>query len=594
MPSLFSAISSQMQTKMSDATMKSPSLKEGQVLLGKIKQLHVNQLATVQLGSHQLTAKLEAALENGQSYLFEVETAGETPTLKVIDRSATSNVKDQVMQLFKELGIKPTKSEAQFIEDLINDHVPMNKKDVENLHQLIKQNPSKEGTQVIKEMITKRLPLTETVFNALNSTKEASQSFQQQAVDLLQALRQQPNQSQVLNQLQDKLQTLLKFDQPVSQTKRMNLIEQPTNQMGKANQSIQSQETSDISVQSRSVDINNATAENAGRLSDEQQTLVSRFEKQIPISNKQLFQLNKAINTIEQNMGETTVKQLEQLQNALQSEDVQVKLKAQLPTNLAQDMDRFVASPEKSKLDQLFPELQRITNAQFQPAEKEAIFSKLNRVVDQSPSVFSVKDQFLIHMKDYFQTSGLDYEHQLAQNQEPNELSQPPLKQLLMQALNESGPQVREIETMLNQFTNQQLSTIQDHPNFIHVATQIPGMFGSEQAIDLEFYSRKDEEERIDSNYCRIAFFLELGYIGETMIDMNVQNRMVQVTVYNEEDLSAVLNDYKPSLEKGLDDLNYKLGSVYYKPMPENTNDLMIKPDYQNSSTTSNRLDVKI
>src|SRR5690625_7513459 len=87
--------------------------------------------------------------------------------------------------------------------------------------------------------------------------------------------------------------------------------------------------------------------------------------------------------------------------------------------------------------------------------------------------------------------------------------------------------------------------------------------------IEIEFYSRKDKDAKIDADYCRIAFYLELDQLKTTIIDLNVQNRMVYLTVFNDQNISEHVELYNPILNEGLEKLNYTLSTLTHKNMSE-------------------------
>src|SRR5699024_4503438 len=155
---------------------------------------------------------------------------------------------------------------------------------------------------------------------------------------------------------------------------------------------------------------------------------------------------------------------------------------------------------------------------QWVKAEQAQVFELLNQMRQVDPDIFSVKQQFLIHLKDFLLNSGLDYEHNITKNYQ--HLNEQPisLKQLLLHVYQDQSAQVREAESLLNHLTGQQLTQINEDTNFLQILTHIPGLLGMEEDIKIEFYSRKDQEEKIDSDHCRIAFYLELKQLGTTMI----------------------------------------------------------------------------
>ena len=50
----------------------------------------------------------------------------------------------------------------------------------------------------------------------------------------------------------------------------------------------------------------------------------------------------------------------------------------------------------------------------------------------------------------------------------------------------------------------------------------------------LQWNGRMKDNGKIDANYARVLFYLQMASMQETVIDMQVQNRVVTVTVFNE------------------------------------------------------------
>lgn len=74
---LFSNVSPQLRAILQNQQSNSLTLRQGQVMLGKIKELLPNNVAVVQFGQHQVVANLEVPITADQSYLFEVVSTGE-------------------------------------------------------------------------------------------------------------------------------------------------------------------------------------------------------------------------------------------------------------------------------------------------------------------------------------------------------------------------------------------------------------------------------------------------------------------------------------------------------------------------------------
>lgn len=190
--------------------------------------------------------------------------------------------------------------------------------------------------------------------------------------------------------------------------------------------------------------------------------------------------------------------------------------------------------------------------------------------------------------------AGLDFEQQFLEKGQKLAEQQESLKQLLLQAISEQTSYTKEAEQIVNLLTGQQLTLLKEDASFLHLSTVIPNVFGMEEDIEIEFYSRKDKDAKIDADYCRIAFYLELDQLKTTIIDMNVQNRMVYLTVFNDQDISEHVELYKPILKEGLEKFNYTLSTLTHKNMPEKREPFGLKRQQNQSTFQTSHLDVRI
>ena len=66
---------------------------------------------------------------------------------------------------------------------------------------------------------------------------------------------------------------------------------------------------------------------------------------------------------------------------------------------------------------------------------------------------------------------------------------------------------------------------------------QVPlEFFGKRIDATLQWNGQMQKNGKIDADFARILFYLELDSIDKTIIDMQVQNRVVMVTVFNADD----------------------------------------------------------
>ena len=80
------------------------------------------------------------------------------------------------------------------------------------------------------------------------------------------------------------------------------------------------------------------------------------------------------------------------------------------------------------------------------------------------------------------------------------------------------------------------------------------------------------ENGKIDANYARILFYLQMESLQETVIDMQVQNRIVSMTIFNDNPgLKMLAEPLQQNLKAGLADKNYQLSGVVIKPFDKET-----------------------
>lgn len=110
---------------------------------------------------------------------------------------------------------------------------------------------------------------------------------------------------------------------------------------------------------------------------------------------------------------------------------------------------------------------------------------------------------------------------------------------------------------------------------------QVPlELFGRKIDSTLQWSGRMKEDGKIDPDYARILFYLDLESIEKTVIDMQVQNRVVSVTVFNDEDgLRAIGAPLQTRLKNGLSEAGYTLSGVFFKPFAEE-----VKPEAKKAS----------
>ncbi|KAA0966530.1 hypothetical protein FQ087_09970 [Sporosarcina sp. ANT_H38] len=101
---------------------------------------------------------------------------------------------------------------------------------------------------------------------------------------------------------------------------------------------------------------------------------------------------------------------------------------------------------------------------------------------------------------------------------------------------------------------------------------QVPlEFFGKRIDATLQWNGQMKGNGKIDADFARILFYLELDSIEKTIIDMQVQNKVVMVTVFNADDtLKSIGGGFLQNrLKEGLESTGYQLSGVFFKKFIE-------------------------
>ena len=176
------------------------------------------------------------------------------------------------------------------------------------------------------------------------------------------------------------------------------------------------------------------------------------------------------------------------------------------------------------------------------------------------------------HFKEMIKLLGLGFEHSLAhpsKNAGGDEEILDALKPLLLKLISEHhSDDVRMLaEQIVNRLTAQQLLSHDNGP-VQNLLLTIPLNLGHLQTdLTMQWSGKKDEDGQIDPNYCRVLFYLELGSLKETIMDMQIQNRVITVKIINEnsERAEAAAAPFLAFLKDNLKNMNYHLSGVLFQ-----------------------------
>ncbi|AIQ42098.1 hypothetical protein [Paenibacillus sp. FSL R5-0912] len=149
------------------------------------------------------------------------------------------------------------------------------------------------------------------------------------------------------------------------------------------------------------------------------------------------------------------------------------------------------------------------------------------------------------------------------------------LKGVLLQVLGSSEvpPAVKEAAGQLvQQLTGQQLLLNTDRTApFAQVTMFLPlrGPDGQETA-SVHIQSRRGRKGELDAANCRLWFDLDMKQLGQTMVDVQVVDRIVSLKLHNNEPwVLELLEGRREDIKTAVESIGYQLSSLRTEPLPE-------------------------
>lgn len=598
------------QIQQSNITHNQPlALKQGQVLHGTIKKLYPDQLAEIQVGNQKLFAKLETPLKAGDSHFYQVTNISPQVQLKVVTgpMNGSSTISGQIYQLLDSMKLPKSTDVMQIVSHFIKEQIPISKEQIiqaqgwlKGQEGILKQN----AITALQKMIQLKMPFTKDVFQAMiNGSKtsgivEDLQTFSQILVKdtsvsesmkttLLQSLASISNPLNVQKGgllLARAVQTLLNESESVAnKLQALNLLKESSIVPKQATLSnwIQTQ-TNVLGVINE-----NHLLQNASKIINTILNLNSSNASNILYQVKALIENDSVLSQTQKNDLYSFINRFETLPKHAQNVDQYIKqfneflLKTYLTSITTQQISQNSNGPVTNRhllslmnQDAILNETKVLSNlVKIATETNQPHIQSLHHDVEQHLKMALDGNTIQQAMKSILKSLGLSYETALNQNFSEVEHLSEQLKPQLLSMLKDGlvSPSLKEAaETLLARMNGMQLLSGENGHQH-QIVMQIPlHFFGKSMDATLQWNGKMNENGEIDSNYARILFYLDMESLNETVIDMQVQNRIVTITLYNEyENLQILAEPLQKLLKDQLSDKGYYLSGVFYKTFEE-------------------------
>lgn len=593
----------QMQQNAMTSTNQPLALKQGQVFHGTIKQLYPDQMAEIQVGNQKFIAKLEVPLKAGDAHFLQVTGTNPQTELKIVTgpMAQASTPSQQINQLLESMNLPKSAEMQQLLGHFMKAQLPISKEQMLQAEMWLKALPegiSKvDALQTIQKMIELKMPMINDVFQALMSGQKTS-GMTAIMDNFAQLLAKDTTLSESLRQnLMQQVQAIAKpFEVETGSAVLARLLQSLTNSSATMNEKMQALsmlKESGILPQQATLQnwskMNEAKAfqpiqqagqviqtilatkpENARQLVEQ---LKSWTESQNLLTNEQKQQINQLVD------------RFNQLPVSKQTLDVFAKqMQDQLLKAFTQNTaDRLFTQDAHtlSMKDHLLSLFKQEANS---PSQTEALMRNLvknsidssqpfiQQVVTQAEALVqnSMDSKAMEHaLKTVLKNLGISYEATLGNKSADLHMIAHQLKPQLHTLLQETNipPQMKEAaEMLMTRMNGMQLSSGENGHQH-QLIMQVPlEFFGKKMDATLQWNGRMKDNGKIDANYARVLFYLQMASMQETVIDMQVQNRVVTVTVFNENsEIQSLAEPLKAALKIGLAEKNYQLSGVFIK-----------------------------
>ncbi len=583
-------------------------LSEGQMFSGKVVKILSHDMAEIMVGSNKIIAKLEAPLQAGERYLFHVTSVENGLELKVM--STPSSLKDNIQQMtesiLKQLTLPLTKENKAFVQFMMKEGLPLTKDLVIKTGEWLTKSGINEGIQAMKVMIDRSLPFTKDIFQALVSA-QSPVSFGKLTEQLATNLQNFTNPPESAVQL---LKTIQEWRQPINartiQQALTSLIEiaaqsdRPSSEKNAALQLLKS-----VGLVPSSA----ATIDGALETVIQQWKIPNTMRGELS-GNTQKLPIHAAVNELQtavtQLLTEPNSQTVERVRQAL----LNLSQQSSVPQETLDEIDLFIANLKgnnrpQDQLPTMFKLAAKLVSFHENQLEsgrvlallfnqepetimqnfrqeaaailmkpqasltpEEALFQQLYASIDDQARFQMVGKEAYVLMKEAFTALGIDLEAILGSKSAGETNVEQMMKTQLLTLLGEEiPPATRDLaEKMIGRMNAQHILSAENGP-LQQLIMQIPlNLFGFQTDLTLQWSGRKNENGQLDPNYCRVLFYLNLEHLQEMVIDMQVQNRIISLQIFNDTPgIQTMATPMVPALKAAIESKGYQLSTVQFK-----------------------------
>ncbi|MEG7334149.1 hypothetical protein [Bacillus sp. 0102A] len=543
---------------------------EKRLLLGKVLRLLGDQHALIQVGNQTVQGKLETQLRPQAYYWFSYEknTAEQTGRLQVVQsfNQNPKTIQEAAGKLLNAISVKPSNAALMMTGAMLKSKTPVTENDIKTAVRWMDALPASDTKKAIETVLfalKRELPIHPEVLSGVHAVKSPV-PLHQHVSQLLQAINQNPQQSQMMTKLKEAITTLFNSEIDVHAERLIDKLVSITDNT-KAPSSGNPAGNRELSAPSGSPEKAglppvNHTAEQRGVQGEPAKTAAD-----IPIKEARQL-LTKLTESAEKNSLQIVKEAANWMKAAASSGD------SKSPAASAVLQAAQVTDQEAEVF------LKAVQHTAPSLADKADVLSFLTKV----KMAIGARDE-LAFIKAFEQGSAVT----------PDEIQSMKLALQAARGSHEVAEPVKREADQLFHKLNGQLFMQQDHPSYSQIVMSFP-LFSKSGVQDMTvlFKGKKEADGKLDPSHCRLLFLLQLDTLKETVVDCLIQQKVMTITIETEFDLQAAIDPMVPVLKQGLMEMGYSLSGVNAKKRIHTEEKTAI--DQYITSISDQEVDVKI
>lgn len=553
-------ISSLIRNLVGDLTAADPKtleLKVGQIVKGVVLQLLSDQEALVNIGGTLVRAKLETPLKQGDVTMLQVqpESKGGQILLKPLVSSDVQITDDSLGELLKAFEVKDTAGNRQMVQQLQQEGVPVSKENVKAFETVMREMPQgtnkAEWLQAAVLASKKGLPLTPTIVDALKQVTTG------------------PSAGQVLEKLEQQATALLEQDptHPAAETAK-----QVVSLLKELRATAAAVRPAELAAPGSAADEPAAASPQVSSPPAAWQAGGSNAAAggASPALAAQPAAAPVAASAKPAALQEAQARSAEPVK---QGEPLQAGSPAPLPAQVPPAKQEGGPAPKEAQASAPLapPKADPETNwiSRMLKAVGVEHESTLAAKLDERGNPMPVRQQATDNAFSLINANAPDQQGEIVKSTTET------LKSLLLQLTASDdipAPLKEAAQQAVSQITGQQLMLTNDkNAMFTQMTMFVPFLDSSgQQTAAIHIQSRKGSRGEVDASNCRLLFDLQMKVMGNTLLDVQVVNKIVSLNIHNDHPaLAGLMESSKEEIAAAMNSVGYQFISLKCSPYPK-------------------------